>query len=234
MNTRGTVLILENERELLGRLEPDMASLGYRFVRGQLPVTDVVSVSRLTPSAVLLGLTQWDDDRLNACETLLSGNVLPPEIPVIALISESILRKVSRSLDFADIIILPYRLPEMDFRLDRTIFRYRLRAEQDVITIGDLSISLSGYEVRVKDELIALTLKEYELLKYLVINRGRVHTRDTLLNTIWGYDYYGGTRTVDVHIRRVRAKIGDIDETYIKTVRGVGYTFRNDPLLPSR
>jgi len=77
-------------------------------------------------------------------------------------------------------------------------------------------------------ELIPLTFKEYELLKHLAINRGLVYTRESLLNNIWGADYYGGIRTVDVHIRRIRAKLDDIDGTYIKTVRGVGYTFRTD------
>ncbi len=73
---------------------------------------------------------------------------------------------------------------------------------------------------------VELTFKEYELLKYLALHSGRAFNRETLLNIIWGYNYYGGTRTVDVHIRRIRAKIRDEQGIYIKTVRGVGYMFR--------
>jgi two-component system alkaline phosphatase synthesis response regulator PhoP len=119
-------------------------------------------------------------------------------------------------------------MPEFEFRLGRIIYQYNRKAAEETIVIGDISISLAGYTVKVKGEPIALTLKEYELLKYLITNRGRVYTRDALLSAIWGFDYYGGTRTVDVHIRRIRAKIGDLDETYVRTVRGVGYMFKND------
>jgi DNA-binding response OmpR family regulator len=121
---------------------------------------------------------------------------------------------------------LPCPLTELDFRLKRALHRYREEADSDLVIVDDITLSLSGYEVRIKGTPVVLTLKEYELLRHLMTNRGRVYTREQLLDTIWGYDYYGGTRTVDVHIRRVRSKIGDIDETYIKTVRGIGYTFR--------
>ncbi|MBF4482222.1 MAG: response regulator transcription factor [Dehalococcoides mccartyi] len=136
------------------------------------------------------------------------------------------MRKIPRQFEFDEIIITPYSRPEMEFRLGRIIYQFRQKVSRNIIEIDDISITLDSYEVRVKDRLLSLTLKEYELLKYLASNRGRVYTRESLLETIWGFDYYGGTRTVDVHIRRLRSKIGDFNEKYIKTVRGVGYTFR--------
>ena len=88
-------------------------------------------------------------------------------------------------------------------------------------------IDLARCEVSVNDEPVLLTFKEYELLKFLASNKDRVFTRESLLNKVWGYDYYGGDRTVDVHIRRLRSKIEDSTHTFIETVRNVGYKFRD-------
>jgi DNA-binding response OmpR family regulator len=91
--------------------------------------------------------------------------------------------------------------------------------------VGDLTIDLTNYTARFRGELLEMTLKEFELLCHLASNPGRVFTRAVLLNRVWGYEYFGGTRTVDVHIRRLRAKLGDWGEEMIQTVRGVGYRF---------
>jgi DNA-binding response OmpR family regulator len=222
-----TVVILEENPDVIRSLETDLSSLGYHFVRAQFPVMRVPDITNLMPEAVILGLTEWDDNRLSACEMLLQQGVLSENIPVIALFTENTMRKVPLEFVFADTIIYPYQLNEFKFRLNSKIYQYRRKAGSDIITIDDISISLEGYEVRFKGEPVALTFKEYELLRHLIINRGRVCTRDSLLSSIWGFDYYGGTRTVDVHIRRLRYKLGDVDETYIRTVRGVGYTFRS-------
>jgi two-component system alkaline phosphatase synthesis response regulator PhoP len=97
-----------------------------------------------------------------------------------------------------------------------------------LIKCGDLVIDIAKYEVSIGGKLLALTFKEYELLKFLAKNRGRVFTRETLLNEVWGYDYYGGDRTVDVHIRRLRSKIEDSTHTFIETVRNIGYKFSTE------
>ena len=99
-------------------------------------------------------------------------------------------------------------------------------AMSKLIIHGDLVIDLPKYEVRQAGRLIILTLKEYELLCLLASNAGKVFTRKTLLNKIWGYNYYGGARTVDVHITRLRNKIEDSSHSFIGTVRGVGYKFK--------
>ena len=98
----------------------------------------------------------------------------------------------------------------------------------DVIRRGDLSIDVEMCEVSLGGHLVELTFKEYELLKFLASYPGRVHSRDVLLDRVWGYDYYGGDRTVDVHIRRLRSKIEDANHTFIDTVRNIGYRFRRD------
>ena len=94
-----------------------------------------------------------------------------------------------------------------------------------MIQRGKLSIDVSKYEVRIGEKKIDLTFTEFELLKFLCGNPGTVFTREVLLNKVWGYEYYGGTRTVDVHIRRLRSKIEGKSSTFIETVRNIGYKF---------
>jgi len=96
------------------------------------------------------------------------------------------------------------------------------RSEQKLIHVGDLTIDIDKHEVRVKDRIVELTFKEFELLKTLAVNRGKVMSRDYLLDKVWGYDYIGETRTVDVHVRYLRLKLGE-EDNIIQTIRGVGY-----------
>ncbi len=95
-----------------------------------------------------------------------------------------------------------------------------------MLRFGPLTIDLANYKAYVGTRLVNLTYKEFELLRMLASNAGKVLTRETLLNRVWGYDFYGGARTVDVHIRRLRSKIEDRHHTFIETVRNVGYGFR--------
>jgi DNA-binding response OmpR family regulator len=99
-----------------------------------------------------------------------------------------------------------------------------------VVRSGDLTIDEGTYTCRLRGKALELTFKEFELLKYLAQHPGRVFTRAQLLQEVWGYDYYGGTRTVDVHVRRLRAKLGPEHESLIGTVRHVGYKFVTPPL----
>ena len=99
------------------------------------------------------------------------------------------------------------------------------KKDSNLIKCGDLVIDLAKYEATLSNKAVMLTFKEYELLKFLAGNPGRVFTREALLNRVWGYDYYGGDRTVDVHVRRLRSKIGGLGQDFIETVRNIGYRF---------
>ncbi|MBN1151915.1 MAG: response regulator transcription factor [Dehalococcoidia bacterium] len=115
---------------------------------------------------------------------------------------------------------------ELKARVQRLI---RLHPDSgEILRRGDLAINTATCEVSLGGRLIELTFKEYSLLKFLATNPGRVHSRDVLLNKVWGYDYYGGDRTVDVHVRRLRSKIEDASHEFIDTVRNMGYRFRKD------
>ena len=126
-----------------------------------------------------------------------------------------------------DFCLPPHDVNEIFLRLINAIGKSG-RENKELIKIGPLIINQESYEVTLEGEKIDLTFKEYELLKYLAAKPGRVFSRESLLHSVWEYDYYGGTRTVDVHIRRLRSKINDIRYNFIETVWNVGYRFKVD------
>ncbi len=149
-------------------------------------------------------------------------------LPIIALIDKESLDSLDGNPHIDDFALTPYDATELALRLKRLLQRTNNRDSSQLIKCGDLAIDLLKYEVSVADKLIVLTFREYELLRFLASNRGHVFTREALLNKVWGYDYYGGDRTVDVHIRRLRSKIEDSTHAFIETVRNIGYRFRKD------
>ena len=126
-----------------------------------------------------------------------------------------------------DYITKPFSVRELIARVKALLRRAAPQNEEEgILHVGGLTIDVGNYEAFRNGEKLSLTLKEFELLKLLVISRGKVLTRDYLLDRIWGYEFYGETRTVDVHIRHIRQKLGD-DAHYIETIRGVGYKFND-------
>jgi DNA-binding response OmpR family regulator len=115
---------------------------------------------------------------------------------------------------------------ELYARLRQLDWRFASFKSDEVIKVGDLTIDLAGYEAHLRDRKLELTHQEFELLKYLAQHRGKVWTREQLLSKVWGYRYFGGTRTVDIHVRRLRAKMGAPADQMIETVRNVGYKMR--------
>src|SRR5438034_1218404 len=147
---------------------------------------------------------------------------------VIALMGRDDLASLDIGAGVDDCLLAPYLPQELVTRIKLLLWKNnRVDAEQ-LIKVGDLVVDQANYAVTVAGQPLELTFKEYELLRFLATHRGRVFTREALLNQVWGYDYYGGTRTVDVHIRRIRAKLGVPYEDLVETVRNVGYRF-NDP-----
>jgi DNA-binding response OmpR family regulator len=154
------------------------------------------------------------------------------DVPVIAVLTEGGLVAVSGEW-VVDEILLPGAGPaEVDARLRLLKSRPGADSGRDngALVLGELVIDEATYAARLRGRLLELTYKEFELLKYLAQHAGRVFTRAQLLQEVWGYDFFGGTRTVDVHVRRLRAKLGTEHEQMIGTVRNVGYKF----VRPSR
>jgi DNA-binding response OmpR family regulator len=152
------------------------------------------------------------------------------DCPLLAIVTEGGLAALSPEWGLDDVLLQTAGPAEVEARLRLAVGRVSL-AEPDVpgeIRSGDLSIDEATYTARLRGRVLDLTFKEFELLKYLAQHPGRVFTRAQLLQEVWGYDYFGGTRTVDVHVRRLRAKLGAEYESLIGTVRNVGYRFVPD------
>lgn len=125
-----------------------------------------------------------------------------------------------------DFLTAPYTMDVLETRLKFLLRRLQAGTPQERLVIGALAMDFAKYEVTLHQEPLGLTYKEFELLKFLVTHPDRVYNREQLLNQVWGYDYLGGTRTVDVHVRRLRAKLGPKYSSLIDTIRNVGYKFQ--------
>ena len=146
-------------------------------------------------------------------------------LPAIAAISWEHLGAPDLRIHAKDVIVVPWRLGELRLRIQRLKAAREPVDAPGVIRAGDLVIDTNRYDVYLAGRPVLLTFKEYELLKLLAGNPGRVYNREALLEQVWGYHYFGGTRTVDVHVRRLRSKIEDATHTFIDTVWNVGYRF---------
>lgn len=182
---------------------------------------------------VLLDIMLPEVDGLEVCRRL-KADPQTSGIPIIMLTAkaEEIDRVLGLELGADDYVVKPFSMRKLLARVKAVLRRSAKdsqseKGREETLKIGGLRLDFSSYQAWLHDEPIALTPKEYELLKLLVTNPGRAFTRDELLERIWGYEYYGDTRTVDVHIRHLRAKLkGDENiSKAIETVRGIGYRF---------
>ncbi len=147
------------------------------------------------------------------------------EVPILLAITVARLSALDFSIGFDDFVLMPFVPAELYARLRQLDWKSATFGSDEVIKIDDLVIDIAGYEARIAGRRVDLTHQEFELLRFLAQHRGRVFTRQALLERAWGYQYAGGTRTVDIHVRRVRSKLGQAGEL-IETVRNVGYKMR--------
>jgi DNA-binding response OmpR family regulator len=161
---------------------------------------------------------------LDLCRSL--GELDIPIAPILLLVRGNQLDLLSSNdRVFDDFCITPFAPQELDARVRHLTWRTSGLADESFIEYGPLRLDLETYQALVGERLLDLTYMEYELLRYLAASPGKVFTREVLLSQVWGYEYYGGARTVDVHIRRLRAKLGEEHAGLIETVRSVGYRF---------
>jgi two-component system alkaline phosphatase synthesis response regulator PhoP len=215
-----TVVIVGLAGEPTNTLAADIARLGYT-VKLVVWSGAVVEMGSPPPVATVLDLRVLGAHAESACRAVRENRSLR-QAPVIALVFEQEGPRLDLSLGFDDLILAPYRLSELAARLRLARWRTESESSPDVLRLGAVTLNTVTYEVFVNRVPVELTLKEYQLLLFLAQNPGRVFTREQLLDRVWESNYYGGTRTVDVHIRRLRAKTamaGDL----LETVRGVGY-----------
>jgi DNA-binding response OmpR family regulator len=154
------------------------------------------------------------------CRLLGTGSL---DLPVLAVLTEGGLVAVGPEWGVADVVLGAAGPAEVHARLRLLAGRTAASGNNGVITVGELTVEEETYAARLRGRALELTYKEFELLKFLAQHPGRVFTREQLVTEVWGYDFFGGTRTVDVHVRRLRAKLGPEHEALIGTVRNVGY-----------
>jgi DNA-binding response OmpR family regulator len=148
------------------------------------------------------------------------------QLPVIILIGGAQLSELEHRDDlFDDFCLAPFHPSEFEARLRHLLSGDIAVVSSDVVEYGSLTLNLETYQAAIGGKPLDMTYMEYELLKFLAQNPGKVFTREILLSRVWGYEYYGGARTVDVHVRRLRAKLGEEHAALIQTVRSVGYRF---------
>jgi DNA-binding response OmpR family regulator len=178
-----------------------------------------IETGGLASDAIVLDLR----DVPPAAFELLVADAEERGIVLLALVPAAQLERISVSLAIDDFAVFPVEPAELARRIERALWRRHGIDTENFVRCGALALDLSNYRVTVDGEPLVMTFKEYELLRFLAMNAGRVFTREQLLNRVWGYDYFGGSRTVDVHIRRIRSKIEIRGHAFIETVRNVGY-----------
>ena len=227
------ILVVEDDASIRELVVWNLSEEGYECICAADGSQGIDAAKREMPDLILLDLMLPGVDGFEVLKGLRSGGVQTPVIMLTAKTEET--DKVL-GLEFGadDYITKPFGVRELKARIKAVLRRYRAESADeggiidggtatiDLFTIGPLTIDVPRHEVSVNGEGVALTLKEFELLRMLAVNRGMVLTREQLLDIIWGYEYLGETRTVDVHIRYLRKKLGAAGEC-ILTVRGLGY-----------
>lgn len=228
----GHVLIIEDEEHIVELIKFNLENNGYKVSYAYDGEKGLEIIENEHPDIVLLDLMIPKIDGIDLCNRVKNNKVLK-EIPIIMLTAKSgeTDKIIGLEIGADDYITKPFSVRELLARIKVVLRRYnstKSMGSEGMITIEDLVIDIEKHEVSRDGEIFELTLKEFELLRILALNRGRVLSRSYLLDEIWGYDYFGETRTVDVHIRHLRSKIeenGD-GKKYIETVRGVGYKIK--------
>lgn len=217
-----TLLLLSDQFHDVRDLLPSFPIAPYRLERVPLKNTEIQDLIQLHPDLLLIDAT----GDLAVAEDATRRLGLAWEIglpPIIVVLDEDGVARFRLESGADDFLLSDASVGEISARLAMLARRAGKTDDATVLRIGELTVNPDNYQVYVGGEPLDLTYKEFELLKFLAQRPGRVCDRDLLLREVWGYDYYGGTRTVDVHIRRLRAKLGPEHEALIETIRNVGY-----------
>ena len=220
------VFIIANGGEQAEQIRTELALTGLECVI--LPAKNG-AIEQIAGQSHGISLLDMDEARTGSEQWELAQKMRQDmNIPLIVLMSRDNLNRLDSDRSIDDFVVKPWEGTEMAARIKRILIQKGDTGSEDVIRCGDLLIDPGKCEVLLGSKSIILTFKEYQLLKFLAVNKGKAFTREALLNKVWGWDYYGGDRTVDVHIRRLRSKIEDSTHAFIETVRNIGYKLREN------
>lgn len=203
-----------------------LGELGCRVTLGRFDLggLDLDAVAEQPPSVVIVEAGE-DVGRAQKSIKRMRDDGPLVEVPILIALTVARLPSLDFSIGFDDFVLMPIVPAELYARMRQLDWRTATFGSDELLKIDDLVIDIAGYEARLAGRRIELTHQEFELLRFLGQHRGRVFTREALLERAWGYRYAGGTRTVDIHVRRVRSKLGEAG-SIIETVRNVGYKMR--------
>ena len=228
------ILIIDDEEHILELLDFNLSLEGYEVITTMSSLDGLDIIKQDKPDLVLL---DWMLPKMSGIELL---NIIRSyedydDIAVIMLTAKNMEEDKLEGLTIGadDYVTKPFSIKELSARVKNILKRYNKQDSNNKtnklgsnkLKAGDLILELDRHEVYLRDRLIDLTVKEYGILKLLLENKGRVISREHILEKIWGYDYFGETRTVDGHIRYLRKKLGE-DENFIDTIRGLGYKIK--------
>lgn len=215
----GSVLLVEDEENLASLVTAYLEQEGYRVVSVGSGAEALRALEREPVRLVVLDLTLPDMDGLDVCRQIRTRSSVP--IVMLTARDEVTDRLAGLESGADDYIGKPFSPRELVARMNAVLRRADPDAEEELLVLGDVALRRSAREVGVAGEPVELRPKEFDLLAYLMQNRGAVLSRDLLLERVWGFDYVGGTRTVDVHVAQLRRKLGRPE--LIRTIRGAGY-----------
>jgi DNA-binding response OmpR family regulator len=224
-----TLLLLTNDMHASSEILPALELLPHQVKVAQAEATALLDAP--TADVILLDARL---DLVGARSLCRLMETTGKEAPLLVIVSEGGMAALSSDWGFDDLLLATAGPAEVDIRIRLAMTPAHTSGVDPLIQTGNITIDEAGYSAKLNGTQLDLTYTEFELLKYLAQHPGRVFSRQQLLSDVWGYDYYGGTRTVDVHVRRLRAKLGPEHESVIGTVRNVGYRFVAVAEEPSR
>lgn len=224
------ILVVDDEKHILELISYNLISAGYKVIKAQNGIDAIKLAFDEKPDLILLDIMLPEKDGYDVCREIRLSNEVR-NIPIVMLTAkgEEFDKVLGLELGADDYVTKPFSVRELVARVKAILRRTSSSVDININkgTFGDLSVNFETREIMLKDVRIELTYKEYELLEILIKNKGKILTRESLLDKIWGYEFIGETRTVDVHIRYLRKKIEEDDKNpkFIETIRGVGYRF---------
>lgn len=228
--SEGKVLIVDDEEHIIELLNFNLLSAGYKVISANNGIDALKIAKEEKPDLLLLDLMLPGMDGLDVCKEIKKDKeTSKAAIIMLTAKGEELDKILGLELGADDYITKPFSIRELLARV-KAVLRRKNGDNDDsseIFECDNLKVDFDRHEVRICDKKIEMTLKEFELLETLIKNKGKILQRETLLDKVWGYEYIGETRTVDVHIRYLRKKIEKDDKNpkFIETVRGVGYRF---------
>lgn len=224
------ILIVDDEEHIRELIKFNLDNNGYKTICADNGLDALKMAKSENPQLILLDVMLPAMDGYDVCKEIRRDNSIS-STPIIMITAkgEEFDKVLGLELGADDYITKPFSIRELIARVKAMLRRTNIKPIDNSYSFGAVNIDFEKHEVTKEGVKIELTLKEFELLEMLIKNKGRVMTRDFLLDEIWGYEYIGETRTVDVHIRHLRQKIEDDDKNpkYIETIRGIGYRFNS-------